>query len=239
VAGLFTLGAFVLFSLFKGKEAKYLLPLFPFMALLAGLVMDWLVRADDALAWRGARIGISVWGLLGLCAPLMYITPLGPGLTSSTAAYVLVLAGSGACVGALLLLMAQRREAAGALLVLGATILIVDAQDARKRRLNALQSPRLALAELTRLRQEGTPVYRYRVGRPGLYYYRKLTLKMRDDEPASSLSAGRSDQFAVITSRAQADSLLEKLGRPVEVLARNEASQGRYVLLTLRSEAPK
>jgi hypothetical protein len=209
------------------------------MALLAGLVMDWLVRSDDAPAWRGARLGLGFWALLGLCAPLMYISPLGPGLTSSTAAYVLMLAGSGACVGALLLLIARMREPAGVLLVLGATMLIVDAQDARKRRVNALQSPRLALAELTRLRQEGTPVYRYRVGRPGLYYYRKLTLEMRDDEPASSLSAEREDRFAVITSRAQADSLLEELGRPVEVLARDEASQGRYVLLTLRSEVAK
>jgi 4-amino-4-deoxy-L-arabinose transferase-like glycosyltransferase len=233
VAGLFTLAAFVLFSLFKGKEAKYLLPLFPFMALLAGLVMDWLVRSDDALAWRGARIGFAFWALLGLCAPLMYISPLGPWLTTSTAAYLFILAGSGACLGALLLLMGQKREAAGALLVLGATILIVDAQDARKRRVNALQSPRLALAELTRLRREGMPVYRYRPGRPGLYYFRALTRKLRDDDPASGLATRSGDRFAVIMAGSQADSLLQGLDGSVEVLARAEAGQGRYVLLTL------
>ncbi|HEU4563100.1 MAG TPA: glycosyltransferase family 39 protein, partial [Gemmatimonadaceae bacterium] len=50
VTGLFAAAALVLFSLVAGKETEYLMPIYPFLALLAAAALDWLVRADAPLA---------------------------------------------------------------------------------------------------------------------------------------------------------------------------------------------
>jgi len=228
VAGLFCLGSFVPFSLFAGKEVKYLLPLFPFMAILAGHALDWLLRADDVTARRGARVAISCWAVAGIGALVAFLTPLGPWLRASPACSGLVIAGSAVCALAFASTARHGRQISAALLVTGLTLAIVGVQDALKVRRNATKSPRMLIGELTRVGRTGVPCYRFRVGRVGAYHLRELTRKLPDDTPPHRIPALLPRPSAIVTRTSEAASVQAGAAAAEATVA---AVSGPYVLM--------
>jgi 4-amino-4-deoxy-L-arabinose transferase-like glycosyltransferase len=239
VSGLFALLALAAFSLFAGKEPKYLLPIYPFLALVAGVALDWAVRARTTAAERIAVLGLGAAGLIGVAGLALPRTDLAPWMAAlgrtGQAAWLggVVLAAA----GLLLLLLAGRgrRQHAAAVLAVGLTLTVVTVQGAIKMRGNALKSPRPVLADLERARAAGLEVYRFRVGRVGTHAFRAHTIRMDDETPGDALPRGATVEYAVATTREGAAALLGALDRPTEIVSVTERAGGRYVLLVARS----
>jgi hypothetical protein len=135
------------------------------------------------------------------------------------------------------LLTRDRRTTVGALLAVALAGGIATAQDALKRRGNALLSARLLVPTLEALARERVPIYRYHVGRLGAYYYRTLSRKLPEVAPTDVLRADTSSSLAVVAEGRDPGALVLGARDRVANVTRRAVARGRYVLVTLRAEA--
>ncbi len=231
-AGLFAAATVVVFSLMKGKETEYLLPLFPFLALLGGSVLEWMTRSPARAARWGAAAGLGAWAVLALVSPVEFASPLGEWLSPFREPGLLLLPAAWAGAAAVLFLIRGRRTEAAAAVALGVTLAVFTAQGALKIRANVLKSGAPLVAPLREAAEAGTPAYRYEMDLRGLYYVRPWTRPLDPEAPRPA--PGDRGGFVVATREVAADTLLARLGDPVETAPREEAARGIFLLLHLR-----
>lgn len=165
--GAFSVIALVVFSLIRGKETEYLLPIFPFLALCVGLVVEWLTSSVGDCSPKRRLIDSWRWGLLvamlmGCAAPIAAFTRYGPAFTD-TAKGGLALATTVAL--SVFGFRAAWRRKPGRPTVLAAVSALVAMTAAAhygiKYRADALDSPAVYAELARRLSREGVRAYRY------------------------------------------------------------------------------
>lgn len=229
-SAVFCAASVVLFSLFSGKETEYLLPIFPFLALLCGSALDWLLHHAEGTARRMGFALLSTVAAVAFFSPLLIMTDLGTWMARSDVV-MLTLAAAGA-LGTLVLFRNARRNAAILTLIVATGLLLVSVQDGRKRRTNALKSVLPLLPAATRLHDQGVPLYRFREGVEGTYYLRSMAAPLDPNHPERAFAEGRPPRVAVIARSRYVDSLLARL-QAATVAERIDGGTRKYVLLSL------
>jgi 4-amino-4-deoxy-L-arabinose transferase-like glycosyltransferase len=117
--------AFAVFFVWPGSRPRYLFPLAPLVALVAGRIVDESLLAGAAGAFaKRIRMALAVLGGLGVLAPLaalvLYFRPIGPLERISPLGMSCALA---ACVAGLVLLRRLRRGPSVALLACGVAVM--------------------------------------------------------------------------------------------------------------------
>ncbi len=235
VAGIFAIGSLVVFSAIAGKEPKYLLPVYPALALVAGLVLEWLLRGESTVARRGAAIGLGVWAALSLIAIGLPVPSINRWIPVEGANAWLALAAA-ACGIAALLPLRRKRELAALVLAIGLTSAIVAIQGALKLRVNRIKSPELLLPAIEAARAGGLPVYRHRLDRVGLYNYRDHAPRLPVDASGEATWPVDADPVAIVTMRSEIEPLIAGLRGARAAASPELAARKRYALVILERE---
>jgi 4-amino-4-deoxy-L-arabinose transferase-like glycosyltransferase len=262
-AGAFALIALVLYSFSDAKETRYVLPVFPFIALACGPVVEWaLLSAKDSVAARWVVRVLAAWGVVLACAALAYLVWISGWMRWAGPSAMAAIMGIVCCAGAAALLLGRRKELGVLVLALGLVLGTVTVQDTRKSRANALKSVVPFLEQLDEYRSAGIPTYRFRADLQGLFYLRNVTERLADVVPdPGELSNPVRDRLrdiavpgdlvpatflsdkrpvaAVLTRQRYVDKLLSQLGADVEVVVRLQGPSRNYVLLLLHRPQPR
>jgi 4-amino-4-deoxy-L-arabinose transferase-like glycosyltransferase len=167
-SGWFILFSLILFSFVAGKEIEYLLPVFPFVALLVGRAMEWLCRKDrqPVMVDEAAR-----WYFLALAAacclaPVALIySPLAPWILISKTSLPVLAVGLMVSAFAFVATLRRRPPAGYVLCVIAVALIIAGYRDLMKPRDGALRSAAPAVEYAASFQLRGWPVFRYRADR--------------------------------------------------------------------------
>jgi len=188
-AGLFVVVAIVLYSLSSAKEARYVLPVFPFVALACGPVVEWAIRSTRprprAASWAAGII--AGWGVLLGVGAIVLLVGFCEWTGDAADTIVVGIIGTAWCLSVLPLVVTRHRRWAMLALAMGVVLVMVAIQDGRKRRDNVLDSVVPLLPKVDAYRRAGIPVYRYHTDLQGYYYLKNVTQRLRagDDTAAN------------------------------------------------------
>jgi len=239
-AGLFALLSLAIFSLIAGKETEYLLPVFPFLAIACGPVMEWLTRCDSettAPARWGAAIFCAI-AVAGCLAPAVLFTRFATWLVGWSAGVPLLFLNAAIALVCLVLILKRRLCAGAILLVLVVAMLTVSSFDARKIRRNMKSSVRSAALLAAALGKQGVPVYRYHTPHcQQIWYLRKISRPVSTLDALTEESANAA-RFAVVTKRESVPGLTARLSRQFTVSKMLCKDSYDYAVLDMSRRTP-
>ncbi|HEV8374912.1 MAG TPA: glycosyltransferase family 39 protein [Candidatus Polarisedimenticolia bacterium] len=228
----------VFFSLSASKRPVYLLPALPYVALLAGSVMEALLRGESSkrvARWASFGEAAAVAALLigGLAAPFLALRR-APGLVPQ-AWMLALLAVAGALAGAALLLQRNVPRAHGALLTSLALIWLICILWVFPAG-NAINSPRAFSEEIVRSVPPSAPLKTYGLYRfrSGYIFYAHRPMPRLADLPALLDYLRREERVFCVLPQEDFESLGGSLAGLSHVLARGHAGRREEVLISNR-----
>jgi len=207
-------GAFVFFSLGRGKLDSYLLPITPAVALLVALALT-----DEAWASRAVRWG--AWLLAAIAAALLLPLEVGHTLRDNSAALVVLslVAGIAAAVAGGLSFAGRERFAQPALAwiaglgLVGAALFVPESfAEGRSAR---------ALVQGARIAQTSEPVYAFRLNQPSLAFYLARPATPVASKNLLLTSAGNGKASSVVIEENRREIVLALLARGFRVASRD------------------
>ncbi len=253
-AGLFAAISVVLFSLSSAKEARYVLPVFPFVALACGPVVEWAIRSTRpgprAASWAAGIL--AGWGLFLGVGAVVLLVGFCEWTGDATATIVAGIIGAVCCLSVLPLVVTRHRRWAMLALAMGVVLVMVAIQDGRKRRDNVMDSVVPLLPKLDEYRRAGIPTYRYHTDLQGYYYLKDITQRLRagddsvrsrqrdiampGDPVVADLFNGPQAQAVVVVRTEALDRFLAELDDTADVVARHHDRSHEYMLFLLKGK---
>lgn len=243
----FALFALIIFSLIKGKETKYLQPIFPYLALLCGVILNWLTRPDGAAerTWRWLRWGLIVFAAAACLAPAVLAFPVKVHWVRMTWATTLpLLAGASLMGAATLLLIHKQREARVAqtlACVLAFAMLLSGGDNLHKCRNNMnVKKSAAPLAAAVARESAGATVYRHFSDRPhDLWYLRRVSTNLPEIKKLPGLLAEAHGPVLMLVRHKSIASLEQTLKGRVEFTINPHVPKTDITLATARLKTPE
>lgn len=244
-AALFTLFSFILFSLFKGKETEYLLPAFPYLALLCGTILDWLTRPDGAAEqhWRWMRGGLVTFAAAGCLALVALALPLPgvPWIRMTWMTTLPLLAGSmiaGFYCLSLMLKGRSGRVAPALACVLSFVMLMAGVDNWLKCRENGRKSAQ-TLAAMVARESADAKLYRFFKDRPhDLWYLRGISQRLPNLKRLPRIAAESKKPVMLLVRHKNVAALEETLKGRVEFVANPNNGKTDIILMTVKPKTP-
>lgn len=241
-AAWFTLFSFIIFSLIKGKETEYLLPVFPYLALLCGTILDWLTRPGGAPegTWRWLRGGLILFAAAACLAPAMLAWPVKFHWIRLTWPTTLpMLAGAlvlGVITMRLLLTRRGTRVAQTLACIMSFALVISSGDNLRKSRdnQNEKKSP-LPLFEAVQRESAGATLYRKFSNRPhDLWYLRRISTPLSDVRQLPEILAQARGPVMMLMRHKNIASFEKLVQDRVEFIINPHVPKEEIILMTVK-----